>query len=160
MPSSEKGKQQKRMRVSCQRCVLTLILVNVLLLIETAAAEVPDSEHVGHTDLAHTCLCRGGRRDVMERWKHKQEESSSRTVNGVIYLAGEPLKHANTSESPVSGQKAEQLSNAPTINTDHTPRGAMRAVRKLVSPFDVSSMASKITPPRFLLSKVQIIVGM
>lgn len=129
------------MRVSCQRCVLTLILVNVLLLIETMAAEVSDSEHVGHTDLM--CLCRGGRWDVMERWKHKQEESSLRTINSVIYLAGEPLKHANTLELSVSGQKAKQLSNATTINTDHKPRGVMIVVRKLVSPFDVSNMASK-----------------
>lgn len=129
------------MRVSCQRCVLTLILVNVLLLIETMAAEVSDSEHVGHTDLM--CLCRGGRWDVMERWKHKQEESSLRTINSVIYLAGEPLKHANTLELSVSGQKAKRLSNATTINTDHKPRGVMIVVRKLVSPFDVSNMASK-----------------
>lgn len=129
------------MRVSCQRCVLTLILVNVLLLIETVAAEVSDSEHVGHTDLM--CLCRGGRWDVMERWKHKQEESSLRTINSVIYLAGEPLKHANTLELSVSGQKAKQLSNATTINTDHKPRGVMIVVRKLVSPFDVSNMVSK-----------------
>lgn len=123
--------------------MLTLILVNVLLLIETAAAEVPDSEHVGHTDLAHMCLCRGGRRDVMERWKHKQEESSLRTINSVIYLAGEPLKHANTLESSVSGQKAKQLQNSTTINTDHKARGVMIVVIKLISPFDVSNMASK-----------------
>lgn len=118
--------------------MLTLILVNVLLLIETVAAEVPDSEHVGHTDVAYMVLCRGGRRDVMERWKHKQGESGLRTINSVIYLAGEPLKHANTLESSVSGpkNKQKQLSNAATINTDYKPRGVknsgMKVGRKLV----------------------------
>lgn len=87
--------------------MLTLILVNVLLLIETVPAELPDSEHVRHTEVGHRFLCRGGRWDAVERWKHTHEESGVRNINSVIYLAAEPLKHANTLESSVSGQKAK-----------------------------------------------------
>lgn len=51
----------EKMSVPRRRCVLTLILVNVLLLIETVPAQQPDSEHVLRwvTFLGRTVGCDG-----------------------------------------------------------------------------------------------------
>lgn len=57
MQSIEKGKHEKA--ASSPARDATLILVNVLLLIETGPAELPDSEHVRHTEAGHMVPCEG-----------------------------------------------------------------------------------------------------